>query len=865
MEPPECPVCLQPFEFAGGAVPRVLPCGHSACESCLSLLPRRPAAPSTIRCPACNLLVRLPDMGASALPKNIDLLRFCSPDDQSQESSSKQCANSEVNPHTFVFPLPWTEDLFAKWKDLILPAESITHESLGSSAGTFTGFLSSSSMKNGKVRLLALAASYCSSTHKSGPFHLSYIARVMDSLQRMGECGRDRLRLLVDASSMQRRGISRVFGLWMSSDDEYSRLYLVCERFDKGVLDVLGEEWRMEGTVGFSVMGLEMCEAVLRLHSESIVCGCLVLDCFLFDEYGHCILDLSSVLITGRRARGGVGGASVSDSAIFVSPEVFVSLSGIDRIGGFDGLVGYSSDVWSLACLIAMILLDDHMLGKELFQGFCSLLLNGVGGEISESFLNHYEVWKEKVLSRLEVFLLKSELESLLPVLTSCLSFQPQIRPQVKDMWCCIRSLSTKTQLGCFATVDDLHVKENFVNCFEIGEIICMRDEVNCVSTSCSINEVSDDYENVGFIGGNKNIFENLKEDKDLSKHMDGGSIKSVSLEGHHDSVTALAVGALTRSRFLCAYPTFAGGYLFSSSFDKTINVWSLQDSSLLQTLRGHEHNIMAIFVVDGAQPLCISGDRRSGIFVWRIVTLKRHELLKNWYEHNDWRYSGIQSLAVSGTSHLYTAGGDKSIKAWSLQDYSLSCIMTGHKSTVSSLALSANILYSGSWDGTIRLWSLIDYSLLSELGDNTSSTSPVMSVVVDHHIVISSYESGCIKIWMNDMFMKSIQIHGGAISALHVDSKWMCTGGWDMFVNVQEILADGLHVDIRPVASINCDSVITSLLHWNGKLFVGFSNKIKVCNLANFLFNFHIILFSHKSKLNSSQAADGIVVRLSV
>lgn len=156
--------------------------------------------------------------------------------------------------------------------------------------------------------------------------------------------------------------------------------------------------------------------------------------------------------------------------------------------------------------------------------------------------------------------------------------------------------------------------------------------------------------------------------------------------------------------------------------------------------------------------------------------------------------------------------------------------VIAGHRSTVSSLTVSNGVLYSGSWDGTIRLWSLYDHSLLSELGDNTPGSSyPVLSLSVGPHFIISSYEDGCIKIWKNDLFVTSVKIQKGAIFAVHVDSGLLCTGGLDMVVSIQELFEDESHLDVRPVASVMVDSVITSLLHWHGKLFVGFSNKIKV------------------------------------
>lgn len=73
---------------------------------------------------------------------------------------------------------------------------------------------------------------------------------------------------------------------------------------------------------------------------------------------------------------------------------------------------------------------------------------------------------------------------------------------------------------------------------------------------------------------------------------------------------------------------------------------------------------------------------------------------------------------------------------------------MVGHKSVVSSLAVSGGILYSGSWDGTIRLWWLNDHSPLSVLGeDTTGSTSSVLSLSVDSLMLAASHENGCIKV----------------------------------------------------------------------------------------------------------------------
>lgn len=67
-------------------------------------------------------------------------------------------------------------------------------------------------------------------------------------------------------------------------------------------------------------------------------------------------------------------------------------------------------------------------------------------------------------------------------------------------------------------------------------------------------------------------------------------------------------------------------------------------------------------------QPLCVSADIGGGIYVWSIALPLKQDPLKKWYEEKDWRYDGIHALAYSGNGYLYTGGGDKSIKAWSLK-----------------------------------------------------------------------------------------------------------------------------------------------------------------------------------------------------
>jgi len=152
---------------------------------------------------------------------------------------------------------------------------------------------------------------------------------------------------------------------------------------------------------------------------------------------------------------------------------------------------------------------------------------------------------------------------------------------------------------------------------------------------------------------------------------------------------------------------------------------------------------------------------------------------------------------------------------------------MNGHKSTVSSLAVCDGVLYSGSWDGTIRIWSLDDHSPLAVLGeDMRGNVASVLSLVADKHMLIAAHENGCIKVWRNDVLMKSTQLHSGSIFTTGLEGKWLFTGGWDKIVKVQELSGDEFQIEVIPTGSIPCGSVITALLCWQGKLIVGYADR---------------------------------------
>ncbi|CAK8567401.1 unnamed protein product [Lathyrus sativus] len=809
-ELPECPVCLQNYD-GETAIPRVLSCGHTVCEACLVELQER--FPNTIRCPACTQLVKYsPKQGPSSLPKNIDLLRIC----LQQHSSSKiRKSNHQRSSISYGYSSRfWSDEFYVAWKDWILPNDAVSFDE--------NGFGRFSSSSKGRVcfgvnRAVSIAPVVTLSPVSDSKFKFSYVAWVIKCLEGMNEVVREGLGLILEASVRQGR-FCRVYGLW--SEVVVGSLYLVCERHSGRILDKFGGlsvngdglELDKGGVFSFATIAKGMVEAVIALNLEGLVAGCLGLSCFSFDELGGVCIDLNEVLVMGRKVvdqvSGGVGDdhkAMCTDclnNELFISPEVLSMLlhKGIINPESGDSRypIGYGSDVWSLACVLLQLLFRNALPGITLQMSEES------GLDVSASYIS----WGEKVCSVLEEKI-GSENLSLKQTLSKCLDIDPGNRPDIVDVRKCIQDVLVKHQFG-FLGDTEVTVNRNNTGHPVILAKLCQLLQERSKATR--------DHELKAKVNGSQPEFlqsaENIS-DEDFAASISQGMTELKDLQGHLGSITGLAVG---------------GGYLFSSSFDKTVRVWSLQDFSHLHTFKGHENKIMALVYVDDEESLCISGDGGGGIFVWEIAASLRQEPLRKWYEPKDWRFSGIHSMTAFGNL-LYTGSGDRTIKAWSLKDGTLMCTMEGHKSVVSTLSVFDDVLYSGSWDGTIRLWSLNDHSSLAVLGEDLpGEMKSILAITVNRNLLVAAYENGCIKVWSNDVFMTSKTLHSGAIFAMSMQGKCLYTGGWDTNVNIQELSGDELELNVNTFGSIPSGSVVTAILCSQGKLYVGCGNKsIKV------------------------------------
>lgn len=651
-------------------------------------------------------------------------------------------------------------------------------------------------------------------------FKHSYLAKAMWVLFKMKDVALAELELIL-TSTLKAYRICTAYGLWFNDKDDH--LYLVCERKNITLSNAIVSYLQFDNISSFAMIGMELCEAISGLHEAELVSGCASLSCYCVDDFSHVFIDLNEVLMVYPRVQkmitDSVSFAQNDDSKrlamdstndgleihVFPSPELlveFVQKEGVDlEFPKSTFSVGYSSDIWSLACILVLFLAGKSFVEEmnNFLFGYILALINGNAQDCD----GLYMAWLDKVSGFLDARL-GSDYVLVKKLLQKCLCFDPESRPLVADLWKCLRELIIEPKFDVTGSSQPKLTNESVCHCLLLGEF----------------SRSSNKTDKVGDENGVMNRFkgENLVVESDVVEGFRKDSLICTDLKGHLDCISGLAIG---------------GGFLFSCSFDKTVNVWSLQGFNHVHTFKGHEHKVMAIVFVNKEPPLCISADNGGDIFIWGVTVPFEEKAIKRLNEGKDWRYSGIHALAVSGSGFFYTGSGDKSIKAWSMHDYSLSCTMIGHKAVVSTLAVSNQVLYSGSWDGTIRLWCLNDHTPLAVLGEEASGTlicGSVLSLAADGQTLVAAHENGRIKIWKNDVALNPVSTHTNSIFSIFMDGQWLFSGGWDKTVVLQKLSSDESGVDVTQIGTIAGDSVVTSLLYWQGKLIVGHADRtIKV------------------------------------
>lgn len=221
------------------------------------------------------------------------------------------------------------------------------------------------------------------------------------------------------------------------------------------------------------------------------------------------------------------------------------------------------------------------------------------------------------------------------------------------------------------------------------------------------------------------------------------------TLTGHNDWVTSLATTPEDPS------------LLLSSSRDKSVMVWSLTGTTVTsddaeqnscgyarRALRGHNHFVSDVVISSDGQ-FCLSGSWDGTLRLWEINSGKT---TRRFVGHS----KDVLSVAFSvDNRQIVSASRDKSIKLWNTLGECKYTISSsdgdGHSEWVSCVRFSPSVgvplIISAGWDRLVKVWNLNNCKLRNDLIGHTGYLNTVC-VSPDGSLCASGGKDGTAMLW---------------------------------------------------------------------------------------------------------------------
>jgi len=161
------------------------------------------------------------------------------------------------------------------------------------------------------------------------------------------------------------------------------------------------------------------------------------------------------------------------------------------------------------------------------------------------------------------------------------------------------------------------------------------------------------------------------------------------------------------------------GQYALSGSWDKTLRLWDLNTGKTTRSFVSHTQDVLSVaFSSDNRQ--IVSGSRDKKIKLWNTLAQCKHTIEDKDSSHNDW-VSNVRFSPSTQNPVIVSAGWDKIVKVWNLSTCRLKTNHIGHTGYINTVTVSpdGSLCASGGKDGSAMLWDLNEGKHLYTLAGN--------------------------------------------------------------------------------------------------------------------------------------------------
>lgn len=245
--------------------------------------------------------------------------------------------------------------------------------------------------------------------------------------------------------------------------------------------------------------------------------------------------------------------------------------------------------------------------------------------------------------------------------------------------------------------------------------------------------------------------------------------IKEFSINGSKDAIYGVTISPDSR-------------ILAGASSERIIELWDLQTSKKLQTLKGHTGRVYDIQYSPNGKRLVSASDDRT-VIIWDVATGKMLNKLEG---HQERVYTAIFS---PDGKMIASSSGDRTIRFWNAETGKLINVLS-ETSWVYDVSFTPDgkFLISGSKDGAIRLWNVETGKAIKTLVETGSS---VRSIVYsnDGKTIASAMEDNTIRLWdgKTGQFKDLLTGHTGEVHtiAFSSDDRLLASGSADKTVRI--------------------------------------------------------------------------------